>query len=177
MKFNSRVLGRFLEVFFVLMMVVVVASAVINSFFPEWFMGEKVMKAMEDAYGFNIKKLSFFCRGLLIFVGTVGTALMVYGLWLGKKIAQLASHGEMISESSAKLFRQLRQLVLGWGIFNVVQCLGTYQFLMPKIEFKMMIWSMVFMSISHLFIFIFVASIAAVIGRSARLKADQDLTV
>ena len=177
MKMSTKILGRGLEILFMVLIGVIIVSAVVNSFFPEWFMGEKVMKAMEDAYGFNIKKLSFFYRGVLIFIGSISTAMMVYGLWLGKKIAQLVSQGELISEPSAKLFTQLKKLILYWCVFNLVQMLGTYQFLMPKMEFKMMAWSLMFMSISHLMIFIFVASIASVVKRSARLKTDQDLTV
>lgn len=177
MKLSQKLLGRGLEVLFCLLMVVIVMSAFINSFFPDLLMGEKVLKAMEDAYGFNIKKLSFFTRGVLIFLGSIGTAIIVYGLWVGRKIAQLVARGEIISDPSAKLFIQLKKIVLYWGIFNVVQYLGTYQFLMPKMELKMMLWSMVMMSIGHLMIFIVFASISAVITRSARLKTDQDLTV
>jgi hypothetical protein len=140
-------------------------------------MGEKVMKAMEDAYGFNIKKLSMFTRGLLIFLGSISTAIIVYGLWLGTKIARLVGKGEVISEQSATLFVQLKKTILYWGIFNVVQCFGSYQFLMPKMELKMMLWAMVMMSIGQLMIFIFFASIAAVVTRGARLKMEQDLTV
>lgn len=177
MKMSTKLLGRGLEMLFMLLIGIVIISAFVNSFFPDLLMGEKVMKAMEDAYGFNIKKLSMLTRGLLIFVGSISTAIIVYGLWIGTKIARLVGKGEVISEQSAELFVQLKKIILYWGVFNVVQCFGSYQFLMPKMEFKMMVWSLAMMSIGQLLFFIFFASIAAVVVRGARLKKEQDLTV
>ncbi len=177
MKLNVKFLGRCLEGLFLGLIPVMVVYFLINHLFPDLLMGEKMMTGIEELYGFNLKKLSIVMRSLVFFFGAISTAFMIYGLWIGAKIARLYSNGETLSEGSATLFIQLKAMVFCWGLYSVSLQGITSKVLMPKMPFNMVILGVFFTAIFFLLLYIVVAALSAVVTRGARLQKDQDLTV
>ncbi len=177
MKLNAKFWGKCIEILCMLLIPVVVAMLIINNIFPDLLMGEKVMKAMDDLYGYNPYAFSILQRICLFLIGAVSAAFMVYGLWIGIKIARLSSKGETFSTPSALLFAQLKKMSLYWGLYNMTQITFTYIVLMPKMQKSIMFFGLGMMGLTHLFMYVLFAGIAAVVARAAKLQDDQDLTV
>lgn len=177
MKINAKIIGRCLETLFLLLIPTMIIVVVINNFFPDMLVGEKIIAATEDLYGFNLNKLSLFSRALFVFVNGISTSFIIYGLLISSKIARLFSNGESFSESSASLFARLKAIVLCWGLFNIVTQIVFSRVYMTKMSLRLMLVSVSFAAIFYMLIFILIAAIAGVIARAARLQKDQDLTV
>ena len=177
MKLDAKFLGRCLEWLFLTLIPVMIIYLLVNHFFPDLLMSEKMTIGIEELYGFNLKKLSITMRAVVFFFGAVSTAFMVYCLWIGARIARLYSNGETLSEGSAALFIQLKAIILYWGLYSVSLQGIIPNVLMPKMPFNMVILGVFFTAISFLLLYIVFAAIAWVITRGARLQKDQDLTV
>lgn len=174
MKLNAKILGRCLEGLFLVLIPVLITFSLMNLFFPNVLLDEKILDTL---YGFNVSKLSTAQFSLLLVINIISIGFIAYGLWLGAKIARLFSQGDLLTEPSACFFYKLKTISLYWGVFNITQFIGTHKIFMPKMEMGMMVYCVVVHSIIHTFIYIFFAALAAVIAKGAGLQKDQDLTV
>jgi hypothetical protein len=177
MKFNIRLVGRCLEILFKGLIIFTVISSVLNVFFPNLFLSEQMIANMENLYGFNITKISILSRVFLYTIGALGTTILLYGFWVASKIAKLMSTRELLSETSVKLFQQLKNILLCWGLYSMFQLAFTYAFFMPKMDLKTKILACIFTGLGNLMFYGILAIITAVIKRAARLKSEQDLTI
>ena len=177
MKIHAKALGRFLEIFFLLLIPTAIIFFLINHFLPGLLVGEKVVTALEELYGFSLNKLSFPMRVGFFLAGSMSNALIVYALWIGSRIARLYSNGQILTEQSVKLFTVLKTIILYMGLYNSILHAFTIIVLMPKMHYNMIMLSLFCIPIFYALIYIFFAAIAAVVVRGARLQDDQDLTV
>ncbi len=150
---------------------------IINNIFPELLMGEQIMKAVDDLYGFNLRQFSLLQRTGLFFMGAISAAFMIYGLLIAIKIARLCGKGETLTTPSALLFAKLKNISLWWGLYNMAQMTFTYVVLMPKMQKGIMFFSLGMMTLTFILSYSLLAAIAAVVTRGANLQKDQDLTV
>lgn len=177
MKLNTKLLGRSLETLFLVLIPAIILFNIINAFCPGMLVGENIIAAVEELYGFNVQKLSWSGYSLFILISTIGTAFMSYVFWLGAKIARLFSRDEFFTEASAKQLTKLKSVSLWWGIFNITQMACLSKIFMPKIQLKTLLTSWCTISLFHLLFFIVCAALTALVASGARLQKDQDLTV
>lgn len=155
----------------------VIISPIITNLFGDLFFGEKIMAMMESVYGFNLKNFSLLQRVGLTAISSISSALMAYGLYLGIGITRLFGKGEAFTMPTALLFSRLSKLSLWWGLYDLAQTIGFTLVLMPKMPKNIFVYSLVFLAVIHLFIFILFSAVAALISRGSKLQNDQDLTV
>ncbi len=135
------------------------------------------VKALDDLYGYNIHAFSQLQRFGLFIIGAISALFIIYSLVISIKIARIFAHGKTFSLPSARLFTQLKTIVLWWGLYNLAQITFSYIILMPKMDKNMMVMGLCWMFFFHLMLYVLIAAIAAVIRRGAKLQDDHDLTV
>lgn len=177
MAINTKIIGRVLEIFIVVLMVALVVSTIIHWINPYAFVSEAMIKHSEQNYGFCFKTLHWQTKLLFTVLGAIGTAIVFYGLWIGRSIAILLRQRTLLSRQGVEHFVLLKKIVFVWGAFNLFQSGVSFIFFMPKMAMKLKILSFGMMFFSTFIFWGIVALFTAIIRRSAKLQEDQQLTV
>lgn len=177
MKKRSVILSRTLEVFFIVLIIGTIISTLVQWFSPQSFMNAAWVAHVEQTTGFNFYKLTWTQRLPLYVLGAITSAVMLYGLWIGVKIARLIRTTTILSDESVELFAKLKTTAMVFGLLTIVNYVYSILYLMPKMEPKMKLLSFIGTALGQLMIIGFFAAITALIKRGARLRKEQDLTV
>ena len=163
-----------------LLIPVIIIYSIINVLFPDFFADKKTIDAAEALTGFNLQKISLLARSLHALFSAIGTGFIVYGLWVGSRIARLFSNGDVSTEASICLFIKLKTMALYWGLYNIPVQIVFCKIFMPKIQPKMLVFVVASQIFFHLLLFIVFKAIASSITRAsklANLQKEQDLTI
>ena len=148
--------------------VVLIAPALI------WFFGDKLM---DSTYGLHLASFSFLKRFSLFLISSIGSLFVAYGLWLCVQIARHLKKDELFASNTAELFARVSRIAAYWGLYNVLEIIGYYLFIIPNIPKPLMILTLGMHMLFYFFIFIFLTMLATLVAKASDLQQDQDLTV
>ncbi len=139
-----------------------------------WFFGDKIL---DSTYGIDLATFSVGQRFGMFLLDCVSSFLVVYGLSLCIRIARYFKQGEVFTPVTAALFARVSKVAAWWGLYNMIELLGTYLFLMPNNpkQLSILLWGVA--GLMYLFIFIFLSILATLVAKASELQNDQDLTV
>lgn len=174
---NKNFWGRCVQVFCILFIAYIVIGKVIGYLFPTLLVSEKTIQMMEEVYGYNILKQSWLQRTGICLLQAIGSALFIYLLTIGIKIAGLFRKNTMYTAAGVSLFIRLKKMILISGTYSLLLGLFGFIILMPKTPVKSTLITMASLTTFYLIGYGVIAAITALVRRNVALQDDQHLII